>query len=291
MMVVLVGVCAMGTDVDGGEGMHPEPQHEPAATHEQQFEDLLAADWEEAFFDPCTQDWEANWFLDGLKAKIMHRDAGMEFYAGDQPGDHAGHAVLWTRGVFAGDLKIEYEYTRLDQATQCVTILYIQASGSGEAPYVDDIFAWRDLRTEPWMRLYFNHMKTYHISYAAFDVDNHDTGWDYVRARRYRPTADKGLVGTALQPDYSRTGLFATGVPHKITVIKSGDGLYMHVRGVEASALFHWDTSTHEGVDAGRIGFRHMFTRAARYRNVRVSRLLPGDEPPQKDAGRVPARP
>ena len=80
--------------------------------------------------------------------------------------------VLWTEDEFQGDVKIEYEYTRLDNETNCVNILYIQASGSGEAPYHEDITQWYQLAAcrVLAMRMYFDHMHTYHISYAAFQM-------------------------------------------------------------------------------------------------------------------------
>ena len=68
----------------------------------------------------------------------------------------------------AGDLKIEYDYTRTDNETRCVNILYIQATGSGKGPYALDISDWNELRKVPAMATYFNHMHAYHISYAAF---------------------------------------------------------------------------------------------------------------------------
>ena len=72
--------------------------------------------------------------------------------------------VLWTRNSFTGDLRIDYSYTRLDDETRCVNILYIQATGYGEGQYAKDISKWNGLRRVPAMRMYFDHMHTYHIS-------------------------------------------------------------------------------------------------------------------------------
>jgi Domain of unknown function (DUF1961) len=256
----------------GAEAIQPEPQDIGPSMEEQRYLELVDADWDEAFFDACTENWKDNWLLDGQEARITHSDRGMDFFAGDQAGDDASHAVLWTLKSFAGDIKIEYEYTRLDEANRFVTILYIQATGSGDGPYQKDIMRWVDRRAVPSMRTYFNHMNTYHISYAAYGVENDDPAEDYIRARRYMPETPRGLEGTDLQPDdYARTGLFATGVPYKITVIKSGDKLYMHIAGKDNTLLCHWDTESFPAIAEGRIGLRHMYTRAARYRNFRVS--------------------
>ena len=180
--------------------------------------------------------------------------------------------VLWTRQGFTGDLKIDFEYTRLDSETRCVNILFVQATGSGVGPYTTDIAQWSQLRTVPAMQVYFNHMHTYHISYAAFPNDQ--TTEDYIRARRYLPEAD-GLRGTDLAPDYFQTGLFQTGVPHKITVIKRGQELFMHIRNAQKQLLCHWKNESLPPIVEGRIGLRHMYTRFARYRDFRVSTVVP----------------
>ena len=239
---------------------------------EQRFTELLEAQWQEAFFDPCTGNWKDNWRLDGQTARVFNSERGMDFHAGPDAFEDASHAVLWTLDSFEGDVKIEYEYTRLDAATRFVTILFIQATGSGKGVYDEDIMEWAELRDVPAMRTYFNHINTYHISYAAFDNQNDDPEEDYIRARRYMPETGKGLEGTDLLPDaYTRTGFFETGVPHKITVIKSGDRLYMRIAGPEQTRLCYWDTAPFPPITEGRIGLRHMCTRAARYRNFRVS--------------------
>ena len=230
------------------------------------------------FYDRCTEDWREHWTLDGQKATLTHTDEGMDFWAGPTFREDASHAVMWTKQSFSGDIKIEYEYTRLDRATRCVTILYVQATGSGEDPYVADIAKWSELRSVPAMKRYFNHMNTYHISYAAFGNQNSDPNDDYIRARRYMPLKQQGLKGTELQPDFARTGLFTTGVPHWITVIKRGNTLSMRVQNDTADKTFRWTCDALPGITEGRIGLRHMFTRGARYRDFRVTQLDAGEE-------------
>jgi hypothetical protein len=214
--------------------------------------------------------WRLHWTLDGLKATITNTSKGMDFYAAPTVED-SSHAVLWTNQSFAGDVRIEYEYTRLDSATRFVTILYVQATGSGVGPYLEDISEWASLRTVPAMRTYFNNVNLYHISYAAHDNQNTNADADYIRARRYLPEANKGLEGTALEPDFFGTGLFRTGVPHKITVIKKGQELFMHIRNEKKDLLCHWQNQSLPPITEGPIGLRHMHTRKARYRDFRVS--------------------
>lgn len=248
-----------------------EDQHSGVTSPEShaKFARLVEADWEEVLCDPGTGDWRELWFLDGEIGTVTNTPKGMELQAGPEFKNDAHHMVLWTKQSFKGDLKIEYEYTRLDSEERCVTILYVEATGSGTAPYSKDILDWAELRKVPSMKSYFNHMNTYHISYAAYPNAD-DATEDYIRARRYMPEA-KGLKGTDLAPDYFRTGLFAPGVPHKITVIKHGQELFMHVRNDKKQMLCHWKNETLPPIVEGRIGSRHMYTRSARYSDFRIS--------------------
>lgn len=224
--------------------------------------------WKELFFDDCTGDWKRQWFLDGEVGKVETGPNGMRLTSGPEALNDAHHMVLWTRESFHGDLKIDYEYTRLDEQTNFVNILYVQATGSGEAPYLSDITQWNELRRVPAMRMYFNHMHTYHISYAAFPNDEDTTS--YIRARRYMPNRT-GLKGTELEPDYFPQDLFGLGVPHQITVIKKDRNLFMRVANKEQTFYAHMHNPDLPIVSSGRVGLRQMFTRSARYQNFRIS--------------------
>jgi len=70
---------------------------------------------------------------------VTNSPEGMTLTAGPEFKNDAHHTVLWTKDRFEGDLKVEYEYTRLNEASNCVTILYIQATGSGKGSYAKDI--------------------------------------------------------------------------------------------------------------------------------------------------------
>ena len=258
-----VACFLLATHVTANEP-NPDPGADKAA-----FEKLAAgAAWEEPFFDPCTADWKEKWFLDGEVGTATNSKEGMTLTAGPEFRNDAHHMVLWTKDSFEGDLKIEYEYTRLDQAPNCVTILYIQATGSGDGPYAKDITQWNALRKVPAMRMYYDHMNTYHISYAA----NPGTAKAYIRGRRYLPERKEGLKGTELKPDYATPQLFATGVKHHITVIKKDRDLYMRVENPDQVVYFHMINPDLPEISEGRIGLRHMFTRSARYANFRLSR-------------------
>ena len=250
-----------------------EPKPNPAADKAAFEKAAAGAAWTEVLSDPCTEDWKEKWFLDGEVGTVTNSPEGMTLTAGPEFRNDAHHMVLWTKDSFEGDLKIEYEYTRLDKAPNCVTILYIQATGSGNVPYAKDITKWNALRKVPAMNMYFDHMNTYHISYAA----NPGTEDAYVRGRRYMPQR-QGLKGTELKPDYSTPELFATGVKHRITVIKRDRDLHVRVENPDLVVYCHMTNPDLPVITEGRIGLRHMFTRSARYANFRVSRPEPGGE-------------
>ena len=236
------------------------------------FAELDNQDWKEVFFDTGAGDWQEHWTLDGLKAEVSNSGKGMNFRAGPVPNENASHAVLWTRESFSGDLKIEYEYTRTDEDNQFVNILYVQATGSGEEGFPRDISEWADGRAVPAMSVYWGNMHTYHISYAAYGRTPVTDDYDYIRARRYRPDLLPKKNGPVIDPDtYERTGLFAPGVPHQITVIKQGNELFMVIRNPDKEYLCHWVNTDQPIVTEGRVGLRHMYTRSARYRDFKVS--------------------
>ena len=263
--LLLMSGCVSATEV-GPNGIEGELRD--------QFLQIEAADWRESFFDSGTGDWQENWYLDGLKASVTTSADGMNFQAGPVPRENASHAVMWTKQSFTGDIRIEYEYTRTDQANQYVNILYIQATGSPAAGVPADIGEWADDRTVPAMSVYWGNMDTYHISYAAYGREPVLDDYDYIRARRYRPDIEPKKNGPILEPDsYERTGLFAPGVPHTITVIKKGKDLFMMIRNADKSYLCHWEGEGQPAVSKGAIGLRHMWTRSARYRNFSVSTL------------------
>ena len=232
------------------------------------FQHAAAGNWQEVFADDGTGSWKEKWFLDGEVGTVTNTPEGMTLTAGPESKNDAHHMVLWTKQEFAGDLKIEYDYTRTDEASQFVTILYIQATGSGKGKYAKDITKWNELRKVPAMSTYYDNMNTYHLSYAVAP-GNKDS---YIRARRYLPHA-QGLKGTELKPDYFNPTLFSTGVKHHITVIKRDRDLHMRITTPDQVQYCHFKNQNLPVITEGRIGLRHMFTRSARYGNVQISAL------------------
>lgn len=221
--------------------------------------------WQLALKDKCTKDWTDNWTLDGLIATVDNSNDGMHFAAGPEARNDAHHAVLWTKESFAGDIKIEYDYTRTDNENRWVNILYIQATGDGEGDFVADISEWNILREVPAMKTYFDNMNALHISYAAFG--NKGDGTYYVRARRYPRPKGESFNVTRIAPSYDQEGFVKSGQTFHITVIKTDQQLFFKMESTGGEQMFTWDLSEVMPITEGRIGLRHMYTRSAIYKN------------------------
>ena len=225
--------------------------------------------WEVVFNDPGTGDWQEHWFVEGLKATVEYEQGGLVFTSGPVPREQASHAVLWTRQSFIGDIRIEYDYTRLDDMTDAtsVNILYIQATGLGTDQSPIDIYLSTQQREVPWMKSYFLNMNALHISYATTGPKRAH----YVAARRYPAKDEKDFMrGTMIQPLYENVDLFGVGETYHITAMKVGNKLTFTAERDGKTHAFEWDTSSFPLVTGGRIGLRHMWARSSRYQNFRV---------------------
>ena len=227
------------------------------------FSELDQRLWRERFSDRGAGDWKKNWFLDGDSAEVSADDSGMTIDATN------GYAVLWTKEVFEGDVRIEYDFQRLDSYNRGVNIIYIQAIGDGEDGHAVDITKWSEERSEAAMSDYFNNMHAYHISYAAFDLRQ---GFEYVRARRYMPLAGRRLDGTQLSGEYRDTGLFdKPGSWIRVTVIKTARDLLVRFVHPEETLVCRFKNEDKPPIEGGRIGLRLMPGRKSLFKNFRVS--------------------
>ncbi len=229
------------------------------------------------FEDNMMNNWQNNWFLDGQKAPLEHRENGLYFSGGtitksDDPENyHAHHAVLWTKQVFEGDIRITYGMTRVDSSDYGNTLLYIQAQGNGKEPFVKDISKWNKLREIPAMSLYFENMDLISLSFR-----------ENLRCKRY-PWKDsrgewypkRGLI----EPMVDYEGIIP-GKKYSVEVEKRSSSVTLRLYDGETKELltdFTWDTTRiPEELDIiklGRIGLRHMSTKQFIYKNFKVERL------------------
>jgi hypothetical protein len=226
-------------------------------------------DWKIVFSDPAIGDWQENWFVESLKANVEYDEGSMVFSSGPVPMEQASHAVLWTKQSFKGDLRIEYDYTRLESMTEAtsVNILYFQATGLGTQASPTDILLSTKQREVPWMKSYFLNMNALHISYATTGPKRAN----YVVARRY-PAKDQEsfMQGTMIRPIYENVDLFKPGETYHITALKEGNRLTFTAEREGKTHTFEWDTSAFPAVTEGRIGLRHMWARSIRYQNIRI---------------------
>lgn len=242
-----------------GQSVSAEPDFE------KEFDALLKMKWAEVFVDDGTGNWQDKWTQDGKKGVIKNTANGMD-YASGTGSTNEDHEVLWTKDVFKGDIRIEYDFTRLDTLDRNVCILYVQATGLGTEAFSTDIMSWAAYREMPKMSYYFRNMNALHVSYAV-SVDG------YIRARRYPILPNKTWNDTKIPPLYSGEGFFETNKTYHMTVIKKGSLFMMEVKGEGKRKLFGWDTSGFAPVTEGRVGLRQMFRRHSRYANFKISLL------------------
>lgn len=254
---------------DPAETNPPSLPPDQEAVVKKRFEALEKESWTLRLEDSGTDGWKSRWFLDGDTAILTNTPHGMELASGAESLGDAGHCVLWTKESFRGDLRVEYDFTRLDSSEKGVDIIYLQATGSGKPPYAEDILEWAGLRKSPSMKLYFDHMHTYSVSYAVGMP-----GSEYVRLRRYQPEA-KGLEGTEVPPAFGRTDLFGKGTLHRMTFIKHGQEIFLRVRADQREGFYYWKNDHLPPVESGRVGLRQMAGKHGLYGNVRISTCTP----------------
>lgn len=231
------------------------------------------------FQDSMTGDWREQWFLDGEKATVKNTDEGLFFSGGpvtkmDDPEEyHAHHAVLWTKDVFEGDIRISYEMTRVDESNYGNTLLYIHAQGIGTPPYTEDIAEWSDLRTIPNMGTYFTYMDLLSLSYRN-NLRNKRYPWRDENLEWY---PQRGLI----EPMVDYIGM-VPGKTYRVIAEKRGKDLRLKLFDAESGEeyLDHtWDTTRIDPsiepriLNKGRIGLRHMATKQFIYKDFKVEQL------------------
>merc|ERR1719162_1604253 len=231
------------------------------------------------FEDSMTDNWQEKWFLDGKKATVRTGEDGLYFAGGtvtkhqDPIAYHAHHAVLWTHQVFEGDIRIQYEMTRVDDSSYGTTLLYIQAQGIDTSPYDADIHAWKAIREIPAMSIYFKKMNLISLSFRK-----------ELRCKRYPRMDDTGKLyprGGLVEPMQDYAGI-ETGKTYHVEVEKRAGSATLVLYNAHKKAVLleaTWDTTQVSDrlepplIKKGRIGLRHMSTRQFVYKNFTVERL------------------
>lgn len=225
--------------------------------------------WKLVWQDDMQQNhWKERWFLDGEEAILKNEKEALYFASGEGEHYYAGHSVLWSKASFRDTLKISYDYMRVDTGKRDnVCILYLLAEGIGQHPFKKDIYQWRRLRRIPSMFLYFWGMRTAHISYATRRI-GHDA---YIRSRAYpMETGKTKWKELIVSPSYENEGLFIPQKWYHIEATKIGDKLTFLVKGQGKERCFTWQSKRYLPIHSGRVGFRQMWGRKSRYRNVKI---------------------
>lgn len=231
------------------------------------------------FEDSMTGNWRDKWFLDGTNATVENRDNGLFFSGGtvtkqDDPNEyHAHHAVLWTKDVFEGDLKISYEMTRIDTSDYGNTLLYIQAQGVGSDLYSEDITEWNAEREIPAMSEYFTYMNLVSLSFREnlrcklYPLHKDESISEYEKRGEVLPRADYiGMI---------------PGKTYRVLVEKTSDSLRLQLFDADTGEEYidnTWDLKMDgsfepQAIQKGRIGLRHMATKQFIYKNFEVEQL------------------
>lgn len=230
------------------------------------------------FEDTMTANWQENWFLDGKKATVEHREGGLYVSGGtitkkqDREKYHAHHAVLWTKQVFNDDLFISFDMKRVDTSNYGNTLLYIQAQGVGTPPYANDITEWNKLREVPAMSTYFTYMSLISLSFR-----------ENIRCKRYplRDVNGEPMDGAVFKP-YGEYGGVKPGTFYSVEVEKKNPMITIRLYETKTRTLvkeFSWDVSKNPKeqmprlIEKGRIGLRHMSTKQFIYKNFKVRQL------------------
>lgn len=231
------------------------------------------------FEDSMMKNWQEQWFLDGKQATLEHRPEGLYFSGGtvtkamDPEAYHAHHAVLWTKQIFEGDLRISYEMTRRDSSDYGTTLLYIQAQGIGTATYPEDISAWNERREIPAMSEYFENMNLISLSFR-----------ENLRCKRYpwkNPKGEWYPQRGLIDPKVEYPGIIP-GKTYRVEVEKRDTSVTLRLFEADKGEKLiehHWNTTKIPSeqkpvtVTKGRIGLRHMATKQMIYQNFKVERL------------------
>jgi hypothetical protein len=233
------------------------------------------------FEDSMADDWQKNWFLDGKKAALEHRDGGLAFITDTSKVDKrvdrgpfdSQHAVLWTRKEFEGDIRITYTFTKLPGCSW-QSLIYVHAQGIGEGPYVKDIYAWRDRREVASMDKYFNYMNLISLSLRSMIHCKRYPWSDIVTEKKFetefKPRAEnKGMpVGKELHCLVEKR---KTSILLRIGDGETGEYLVDHTWDLTDEKVLKDRDPRH--VEKGRIGLRHMGGHKVLYRNFKVEQL------------------
>lgn len=226
--------------------------------------------WDLVWTDSGAENWSEDWLLFGSpdRISVTNSPGGMTLRAGDGTDAKADHAILWSRRSFAGDLRVEWDYTVLDRYSSVVPpggycsalLLYGHGIGSAEAPA--DLLAW-----SPQARQADTSGRTMSETTSGLQLNYAFVGDP--RGNRVRLRVNPGY---RLGAESAETDFFEVGVPYHVAIEKHQATLSITVTESRSSRVFstRFDDPLLHQHSNGRIGFRNMNRRESVYANIRV---------------------
>ena len=221
--------------------------------------------WVLKFSDPGGTSGAAvtKYFKDGSTATVAYTANGLEINA------PSGHTVVWTKTSFTGDIRIEFDYKRLNVPRVGInegTLLVVNGWGLSRVCPVDQLTHPLDIRA--WARPVATYdVYKFCMANQTVSFDNLDRGTDPRLTVRQNPGYHD--MGTIIPPKLQ------TGVLYHVTVTRTGNTLKTLVkRGTTVvaslTATLNPSLPGSQVSKFGYVGFRQMTGRRAAYRNIKI---------------------
>jgi len=207
------------------------------------------------------------YFKDGSVGTVSYTTGGLDINAPNRVG---GATVVWTKTSFSGDIKIEFDYKRLDIPRAGVSeasLLVLNGWGLTTVCRVDNTVHPLDIRT--WARP----VATY--AFYQYCMTNQTVGFDNLDGGTIQRTTVRQNPGyhdmaTIIRP------MLQSGVYYRVTVTRIGYTLTAVVkRGATAVAsvtgILNPSLAGSQVSRLGYVGFRQINGRHAVYRNIKIS--------------------
>lgn len=204
------------------------------------------------------------YFKDGTTARMSYTARGLDVVS---PAG-TGQTVVWTKTAFDGDIKVEFDYTRLDTPVagrNIASIVVLDGWGLTTRCRVDSLVHPVDIKT--WSRPVANYdYYKFCMTDQTVSYDNLDLGTNPRMTIRQNPGYfDRGtIVPPALR----------TGVTYHLIVTRTGNTVLAIAKQgavTVASVTGVLDPARSKVSKHGYVGFRQMASRHAAYRNIKIS--------------------
>jgi hypothetical protein len=220
-------------------------------------------------------DWRAGWALhkdselgagvDQLANGIVLRAAD---YAYDDRAVYARSSVaLWSRHAWAGDFRVEFDFTRLDDVARTTgngigAMLYFHVVGAGDPHHPAELARWPS--TQAREEAYVRHGRGFRVTWSNFNTE-HPRNSHEMRLRTFAFTT---RYPERIGEDSPSRFTFARGRTYRMAFERRGPRFAASVDG----EAFVWEDPAIARFGEGCFGLRHQPGRVARYENLAIAR-------------------